>query len=300
MARGDITADEVYKDREMLNRLGYGIFDVAWGKSGVGFENVRDFSYVVAQDKDPKIYRRKVFELLDRYYDNDLAKAMWYKFIDHKWVMSERVGQEVDLKTAAQDWFDTHGHAFLKEWTFRLPEVPNRIRYQAEPNRGFLGIMAGFLRRDLRELLEAGFSVTDIAKAAVLARKPVTTKSRPAWRSRMLQVAPAFPLRRPNGRHPLEDKGKPDDQTWQDSQPYLKLEKIEPNKRGQYYMRLVAWLTGHRIQTPEEAEKRWHEILEHKWYMSEREGHDVGLRPAALDYYRRLNLLEEAEQRDQS
>src|SRR5689334_1947317 len=105
MARGDITAGEVFEDREMLERLGYGIFDVAWGKSGVGFENVRDFSYVVADDKDPKIYRRKVFEMLGRYYDNGLAKAMWNKFIDHKWVLSERAGHEIDLQTAAQDWF---------------------------------------------------------------------------------------------------------------------------------------------------------------------------------------------------
>ncbi len=58
---------------------------------------------------------------------------------------------------------------------------------------------------------------------------------------------------------------------------------------------MVANLTGHEPQSQEEAERRWREILEHKWFMSERAGHDIGLRLAALDYFRRLNLLQEAE-----
>jgi hypothetical protein len=284
MAHGDITAGEVFEDREMLNRLGYGIFDLAWGRDGVGFENVHDFSYVVGENKDPKIYRRKVFEIMGRYYDNDLAKAIWNKFIEHKWVLSEQVGHEIDLRTAAHDWFKNYGHAFLKEWTFRRPEVPKRIRNQREPRKGLLSIVAGFLLPDLRDLLDAGFSVTDIVKARRFARKPIRRRSGGNWRSQMLHGVPGF------SRVGLER-----DKSRRDNKPYLLLKKVDPEERDRYYIRMVANLTGHPIETAEEAEKRWREILEHKWYMSEREKQDVGLKAAALDYYRRLNLIQEAE-----
>ncbi len=34
-----------------------------------------------------------------------------------------------------------------------------------------------------------------------------------------------------------------------------------------------------------DAAKAWTRILDHKWYMSERMGRDVGLRVAAIDYF---------------
>lgn len=68
-----------------------------------------------------------------------------------------------------------------------------------------------------------------------------------------------------------------------------------PADRGKFYIRLVANLTGHPISNGVEAEKLWNEILEHKWFLSEREGKDVGIKVAALYYYRRLNLLQATE-----
>ena len=300
-SRGDISASEVYADREMLNRLGYGIFDVTFGKDGgVGFENVRDFSYVVAQDDDPRLYRRKVYELIGRYYPNRLAKELWDKFINHKWVMSERAGYEIDLITAANDWFNRHGHQFLKEWTFRQSVVPTRIRNQSEPSTGMLGVVASRLFPNLRELLNAGFSITDVARAAVSEATvlghwravPLTQQPR-----RRLKIVPRFPIRRPARKKGPQRDGNNSDEKWQDDTQYLVVKKLTPADiaEGRYYVRLVANLTGHEPRSPEEAERRWSEILEHKWYLSERAGHDVGLATAALDYFRRLTLIEEAE-----
>jgi transitional endoplasmic reticulum ATPase len=34
-----------------------------------------------------------------------------------------------------------------------------------------------------------------------------------------------------------------------------------------------------------EAREVWPQVMEHKWYMSERLGRDVGLRVAAVDYF---------------
>jgi hypothetical protein len=43
--------------------------------------------------------------------------------------------------------------------------------------------------------------------------------------------------------------------------------------------------------TPAEAQEVWPQVLEHKWYMSERLGRDVGLRVAALDYFKNVRTI---------
>ena len=41
---------------------------------------------------------------------------------------------------------------------------------------------------------------------------------------------------------------------------------------------------------PAEARAEWPRVLEHKWFVSERMGRDVGLRVAALDYFENVRL----------
>ncbi|OJV93686.1 MAG: hypothetical protein BGO39_15335 [Chloroflexi bacterium 54-19] len=295
MTHGDINASEIYQDREMLNRLGYGIFDVNWGQNGVGFENVRDFSYVVAQDEDPKLYRRKVFTLTGHYFPNNLAKVLWDKFIDHKWVLSERAGHEIDLKTAAEDWLKNYSHAFLKDWTFNQQEIPERIRSSAE-GQGMLDVVTGLLLPNLRELLNSGFSVTDVARAAIAEAIKPGFWARAARRKtrRHLSLRPKLRI---HFRPKQAEKGDVTDANWQDDLKYFRVKKLLPEeiREGRFYVRLLANLTGHEPKSAEEAERRWREILEHKWYLSERAGHDTGIRSAALDYFRRLDLLRETE-----
>ena len=48
-------------------------------------------------------------------------------------------------------------------------------------------------------------------------------------------------------------------------------------------------LAGVRL-APEEARAEWPRVLEHKWFVSERLGRDVGLRVAALDYFENVRL----------
>ncbi|MFL6253382.1 MAG: DUF4032 domain-containing protein [Pyrinomonadaceae bacterium] len=48
-------------------------------------------------------------------------------------------------------------------------------------------------------------------------------------------------------------------------------------------------LAGVRLQTAE-ARAEWPRVLEHKWFVSERLGRDVGLRVAALDYFENVRL----------
>lgn len=43
--------------------------------------------------------------------------------------------------------------------------------------------------------------------------------------------------------------------------------------------------------SPAEAQEVWPQVLEHKWLMSERLGRDVGLRVAALDYFKNVRRI---------
>lgn len=47
--------------------------------------------------------------------------------------------------------------------------------------------------------------------------------------------------------------------------------------------------------SPSEAREVWPQVLEHKWYMSERLGRDVGLRIAAVDYFENVRRIPKRE-----
>lgn len=42
--------------------------------------------------------------------------------------------------------------------------------------------------------------------------------------------------------------------------------------------------------SPKEAREEWRRIIEHKWFVSERLGRDVGMRVAAIDYFDNVRL----------
>ena len=53
--------------------------------------------------------------------------------------------------------------------------------------------------------------------------------------------------------------------------------------------KLLREIAGVRL-TSAEARAEWPRVLEHKWFVSERLGRDVGLRVAALDYFENVRL----------
>lgn len=167
--RGDINATELYQDREFLTRLGYGMLDVPVGSTGgVGFEDVRLYSHVDNEEEDVKAYRRRVFNLIGRYYTNELSKILWQKFLDHKWVLSEQIGREINLKDAAEDWMEKYSHDFFKAWTLQQLEVPYRLRGESEPRLGFLELLACRSIPQWRELIEVGVSLSRLTMASLL------------------------------------------------------------------------------------------------------------------------------------
>jgi len=53
--------------------------------------------------------------------------------------------------------------------------------------------------------------------------------------------------------------------------------------------KVIRELAGVRLNSAE-ARAEWPRVLEHKWFVSERLGRDVGLRVAALDYFENVRL----------
>lgn len=51
--------------------------------------------------------------------------------------------------------------------------------------------------------------------------------------------------------------------------------------------KLISQFTGRRLPAPE-ARTIWSQILDHKWFISECLGRDVGLRVAVIDYFENI------------
>lgn len=59
---------------------------------------------------------------------------------------------------------------------------------------------------------------------------------------------------------------------------------IPEGESEQFYVRLIGKLAGVQL-TEDEADDTWRTILDHKWYLSEKAGRDVGIEVAALDFF---------------
>jgi hypothetical protein len=60
-------------------------------------------------------------------------------------------------------------------------------------------------------------------------------------------------------------------------------------ERANEEQKVLKELAGVKL-TPAEARAEWTRVLEHKWFISERMGRDVGLRVAAIDYFENVRL----------
>jgi hypothetical protein len=72
----------------------------------------------------------------------------------------------------------------------------------------------------------------------------------------------------------------------------FRLDYVIESTRGELAceeQKVLRKLAGVRL-TPAEARAEWTRVLEHKWFVSERLGRDVGLRVAALDYFENVRL----------
>lgn len=247
MNKRPLRASEVYQDIELLRMLGWGIMDME-RETGVGFEDVHFYAYLVHPEDDRQAVARRVSRLLGRYYPPAVAGPMWQHILAYRAVREREEGSQLRLDEAAKAWYREFGRAFLRQHYLGRSVVPRRVPGVPERGAGLTERVVEFVIPELKPLLEAGFSVVDVARVTG---------------PHLGRVFKSLVLRR-----------------------------IDPETKDRHYVDLIARLTGYRT-APEHCEGLWRQILEHKWYMSERAGGDVGIQEAALDFFKRLKLADQ-------
>lgn len=48
----------------------------------------------------------KIFKISGAKFDPDIAVDLWPKIVQHKWLLSEKLGRDVGLRTACVDFVD--------------------------------------------------------------------------------------------------------------------------------------------------------------------------------------------------
>lgn len=241
----DPNASDIARDRELRERLGYGVLDVPT-HGGAGFDDVRRHTYLADPALNPKAAASRLRGLLNRPFTEREALVAQREIERYRQARAEETGEQVSFEDAARQWDERYGYAFRRRWYLTRPEPGQRRYVPGGRERGAtrVGRAATLLLPELRPLLEAGFSVTDVLTHA--AREALPTAK-------------------------------------------LALRRVPARERENYYVRLVADLTGWKL-SEEEAQRVWQEVLKHKAHMSEQAGSDVPIERAVVDYFKRLRL----------
>lgn len=159
----DPTTAQVAEDSELRRRLGYGVLDVQ-GVSGVGYEDVLRFSHVREPGLNPRQMASRLRKVLNRTFTEKEAYAVWHEIDEYRRQLSAETGAEVDLDQAAREWDAQYGYAFRRRWFLSQPEPGNHRIVPGARERGTTtaGKAAGLVIPELKPLLEAGYSVTDV------------------------------------------------------------------------------------------------------------------------------------------
>lgn len=166
-----IYAPEIYKDKALLERLGYGILDVE-SSSGLGFEDVHKFSYLANPEQSPHFHRNLLHELAGRYYPDALARLLWQNLVAFKLQKEEATGRKTDLKQAASEYFSGPAHTLIHQWCFETTQpLPIRLNNYPEARLTFASSFIRHILPGLRPLIEAGFNFGDIVRAAFRQRQ---------------------------------------------------------------------------------------------------------------------------------
>jgi hypothetical protein len=58
----------------------------------------------VAENIEPESYASKIFEISGTKFETEAAADLWPKILQHKWLMSEKLGRDVGFRVACIDF----------------------------------------------------------------------------------------------------------------------------------------------------------------------------------------------------
>lgn len=171
------TAVAVAGDRVLRGRLGYSILDLESG-SGMGFEDVRRYSYLASPELSPRATAALLRRLLGRPVTEREARATLAEIRDYGRGRGE-AGADMPLDRAAREWEARRGYAFRRRWSLADPEFGRRLYLPGgrEVGPGMLGRLVGSALPGLRPLLGGGFGTVSVLARAARELLPYTSEA---------------------------------------------------------------------------------------------------------------------------
>lgn len=71
----------------------------------------------------PEVCTGKIFEISGTKFDPEIAVDLWPKILQHKWLLSERLGRDVGLRTACIDYIENMEQAHKEFMAYKRTEI---------------------------------------------------------------------------------------------------------------------------------------------------------------------------------
>ena len=77
----------------------------------------------VQDNPSPETCASKIFEISGTSLDPDIAADLWQKILQHKWLMSEKLGRDVGLRTACIDFLENMDQALREYMDYKRKDI---------------------------------------------------------------------------------------------------------------------------------------------------------------------------------
>jgi SpoVK/Ycf46/Vps4 family AAA+-type ATPase len=85
----------------------------------------------LAEALSPEECASKIFELSGVKFEAEIAQDLWDKILQHKWLLSEKVGRDVGFRTACIDFLENTEQAVAEYTTYKRRDILNEMGAQA-------------------------------------------------------------------------------------------------------------------------------------------------------------------------
>ena len=78
----------------------------------------------------PEICTNKIFEISGTKFDPDIAADLWSKILQHKWLMSEKLGRDVGVRIACIDFLENMEQALKEYMDYKRKDILTELGAQ--------------------------------------------------------------------------------------------------------------------------------------------------------------------------
>jgi transitional endoplasmic reticulum ATPase len=84
----------------------------------------------IATELSPELCANKIFEISGSKFDPDIAADLWPRILQHKWLMSEKLGRDVGLRVASIDFLENMEQADKEYLAYQRKDVLDELAAQ--------------------------------------------------------------------------------------------------------------------------------------------------------------------------